>query len=75
MAAKQTKPMPHIKTPAARRQRFKKSVSATSPNLVSAAVSISSDLYVRALRVAESEFEGNFSRYVRHLIKKDNRAA
>lgn len=75
MAATKANPMPHMKPAAARRQRYKKAVSAQSPSLVSAAVSISSDLYVRALRVAESDFEGNFSRYVRHLIKKDNRAA
>lgn len=53
-----------------RKQRFKKTVNPTS-DLVSAAVSIDANLYRTALSAAEGSFEGNFSRYVRHLIRRD----
>ena len=61
--------MPMTKT-TLKKQRFKKTITPSS-ELVSAAVSIDSKLYLTALSAAEGEFEGNFSRYVRHLIRRD----
>lgn len=39
--------------------------------LVSAAVSIDEQLYLKALRAAEHQHDGNFSRYMRTLLKRD----
>ncbi len=74
--AKHLTTMPSLPKPTARRQRHKKAVTATRPRTVSAAVSIPTDLYHLALNAAETTDEGNFSRYVRKLIKRDvNQAA
>lgn len=61
--------MPLMKTKT-KKQRFKKTVTPTS-SLVSAAVSINSQLYLKALEAAADEHEGNFSSYVRKLIRRD----
>lgn len=58
-----------------RKQRLKGAVSPKRPSTISAAVSIPEALYLSALNAAQSEFEGNFSRYVRTLIKRDLSAA
>ena len=39
--------------------------------LVSAAVSIDESLYLKALHAAEQKHDGNFSRYMRTLLKRD----
>jgi hypothetical protein len=39
--------------------------------LVSAAVSIDEQLYTQALRMAEANHDGNFSHYMRTLLKRD----
>lgn len=39
--------------------------------LVSAAVSIDEQLYLKALRAAEHRHDGNFSSYMRALLKRD----
>lgn len=39
--------------------------------LVSAAVSVDESLYLRALRVADAKHDGNFSRYMRTLLRRD----
>lgn len=39
--------------------------------LVSAAVSIDEALYLKALRHADANFDGNFSAYMRNLLKHD----
>lgn len=39
--------------------------------LVSAAVSVEEALYLRALRVADQQHDGNFSRYMRTLLRRD----
>lgn len=62
--------MPHTTTKP-RAQRFKKLVKSDSKTIVSAAVSIDSALYLKALSVADRHAEGNFSRYVRGLIRRD----
>lgn len=62
--------MPNSKTKP-RAQRFKKLIGPDSKTIVSAAVSIDSALYLKALSVADRHAEGNFSRYVRGLIRRD----
>lgn len=57
--------MPHAPTTPKRARRKKPRA------LVSAAVSIPEVLYEKALKVADSKTEGNFSRYIRDLINKD----
>lgn len=64
-----TPPMPLMKTNL-KKQRHKKKVAPGS-SLVSAAVSIDHGLYLHALTAAQSTHEGNFSRYVRSLIRRD----
>ena len=39
--------------------------------MVAAAVSIDETLYLKALHAAEQRHEGNFSRYMRDLLKRD----
>jgi hypothetical protein len=55
-----------------KKRRFKIPVS---DGLIAAAVSIPQPLYLKALSHADDEHEGNFSRYVRTLIKRDLRSA
>jgi len=64
-----TPPMPLMKSNLTR-QRHKRKVAPGS-SLVSAAVSIDHKLYMSALSAAQSTHEGNFSRYVRNLIRRD----
>lgn len=61
--------MPLMKTNL-KKQRHKRKVSPGS-SLVSAAVSIDHGLYLNALNAAQNTHEGNFSRYVRSLIRRD----
>lgn len=58
-------PATHLQPLSSRKRR--KRVKA----LVAAAVSIDEDLYQRGLRAAEKEHDGNFSRYMRTLLKRD----
>lgn len=67
--------MPHITKTKTRRQRLKGAAMPAKEPTVSAAVSIAEPLYLRALRAAKDGHEGNFSRYVRTLIKRDLNAA
>ncbi len=65
--SKPKKAMPQTSlTPLSSRRRRKR-VKA----LVSAAVSIDEQLYIKALRAAEDRHDGNFSRYMRTLLKRD----
>lgn len=67
--------MPNISKPNARKQRLKGSAMPAKETKISAAVSIAEPLYLRALRAAQDTHEGNFSLYVRNLIKRDLNAA
>lgn len=51
--------------------RKKRQFKLSSPGNVAAAVSMPEPLYRQALRAADSCEEGNFSRYVRNLIRAD----
>jgi hypothetical protein len=67
--------MPHIEKQKARKQRLKSAALPAKEPTVSAAVSIAEPLYLRALRAAKEGHEGNFSAYVRRLIRRDLNAA
>lgn len=67
--------MPNIPKQKPRKQRLKGAAMPAKEPTVSAAVSIAEPLYLRALRAATDAHEGNFSRYVRSLIKRDLNAA
>jgi hypothetical protein len=71
------KPMPrtsHSPGPSAG-SRKKRQFKHSTPGTIAAAVSMPEPLYRQALRVADSCEEGNFSRYVRNLIRADLAAA
>lgn len=55
-----------------KKRRFKTPIS---DGLIAAAVSIPQPLYLKALTCADDQHEGNFSRYIRSLIKRDLRSA
>lgn len=63
--------MPHLPKPTNSKQRFKARRQPGKTVLIPAAVSISEPLYMDALAVAKKTAEGNFSRYVRDLIRAD----
>ena len=69
---KQThKHMPHLPPPSERAQRHKATSQGSKPHIISAAVSIQEPLYRESLKQAIKVAEGNWSRYVRQLIKRD----
>lgn len=63
--------MPAMPATQPRKQRFKKQIAPTKRKIVSAALSIPEELYMKALKVADLKTDGNFSRYARGLIEKD----
>lgn len=63
--------MPKIPTSKIRKQRHKSAVSPDKASVVSAAVSIPEHLYRTALKQATNKHDGNFSGYVRSLIRRD----
>lgn len=54
-----------------RKQRLKAAISSGPSSIISAAVSIQEPLYLDALAAAHRRAEGNFSLYVRQLIRAD----
>lgn len=62
-----TKAMPKTSLQPLSSRRRRRRVKA----LVSAAVSIDESLYLQALRTAEAKHDGNFSRYMRTLLRRD----
>jgi hypothetical protein len=59
---------PVTKQASRKKRRIKQPLNCGS---VSAAVSIPEPLYLQALDAADETDEGNFSRYVRNLIRRD----